>query len=62
MVTAAVSDADPLVAVIVALPAPVAGAAYKPVVETLPRPDYAQITAGLLIALPNWSVTVAVNC
>jgi hypothetical protein len=62
MVIAAVWTAALLVAVTVALPTPLAGAVHKPVIETLPTPDNIQVTAGWLIALPNLSVTVAVNC
>ncbi len=58
-VTVAAADRDPLVAVTVSVPAPVAGAVYRPAGVTVPPAppgSTAQANAGWVArALPNWS-------
>src|SRR5205085_2543928 len=49
----------------VAVPLPEVGALYRPLLLTVPMPPLAtvQVHAGcVLMALPNWSLAVAVNC
>src|SRR5260370_13141885 len=61
---AAVAFSPPPLARTLAVPVPVAGAVYSPPLLTLPEPPAIdQVQAGwVLIAWPNWSSAVAVNC